>query len=258
MQNLALLKSRIVRMSRHALDMAFPISCPACGIVVDSTVNSGVYCPDCRKQFVSEPVVQCPICQAMLPSGELFNSGGCYCCQREDAALTGIVALGAYHRDPVLRNMILAMKHSDKTWYSREFGLQLAEKITGMYPEKVWDAVIAVPLHRSRLWKRGYNQAALVAGFLAKILGIPAHTWLLSRVRRTRPQYGGRADRQRNIRGAFSAGGICRNARLILVDDVVTTGSTAGECAAELFKAGAAEVLVAACAWVPLLKAGSK
>jgi ComF family protein len=258
MQNLAFLKSRIIRMSQHALDMAFPITCPDCGSVLDSSENPGIFCPECRKQFVSDAAVQCPCCDAMLPSGELLYSGGCYCCQREDAVLAGIVALGAYHRDPVLRDMILAMKYGDRTWYSREFGWQLAEKITGMYPDNAWDAVIAVPLHRSRLWKRGYNQAALVAGYLAKTLGIPAHNWLLSRVRRTRPQYGGRTDRQRNIRSAFSTGGICRNARLILVDDVVTTGSTAGECAAELFKAGAAEVLVAACAWVPLLKADSE
>ncbi len=254
MQNLAILKSWIVRISQQTLNMIFPINCPTCGTVVDASVNPGIFCSDCRIPFGNDDVVVCSGCDATLPTSELLHDTGCYCCQRNDAPLAGIVALGAYHLNPLLSGMILAMKHGNKTWYSREFGFQLAEKVRRLYPQKTWDAVVAVPLHRTRQWKRGYNQAELVAGFMAKTLKIPAHRWLLSRVRRTLPQSGGRKDRLSNIKGAFSAGGICKNARIILVDDVVTTGATVGECAAELFKAGAAEVLVAACAWVPILK----
>ncbi|MBN1296670.1 ComF family protein, partial [bacterium] len=139
-----------------------------------------------------------------------------------------------------------------KTLFSREFGSALARRIREMYPDDSFDAVVPVPLHYSRVWRRGYNQAALIAAFLADALDVPCYTWLLSRVRRTRPQSGGRIHRLKNVRGAFHAGGKCTHASILLVDDVLTTGATMRESAAVLYGAGADRVVASVCAWVPL------
>jgi len=147
--------------------------------------------------------------------------------------------------------MILAMKHGGKTVYCREFGSRLAHRIRDVFPDEIFHGVVPVPLHRRRYWKRGYNQSALVATVLAEVLDIPCYTWLLSRIRSTPPQSGGRRQRQRNVRHAFTARGWCRDASLILVDDVVTTGATVRESAAVLYRAGAASVVAASCGWVP-------
>jgi ComF family protein len=249
---MAYLTSYFTRIVKQTMDIVFPITCPECGIMIDSNENPGVFCDQCRGKLAdTAEMAVCPICSAFVPSTELLLPEGCYCCGRKNVRLTGMIALGAYHNNERLSKSILTMKHGGKTWYAREFGYQLARKIHSVYPEKSWDTVVSVPLHRSRLWKRGYNQAAIMAAFLAASMNIPAYKWLLHRHRKTPPQSGGRKDRQMNVRGAFNAGGICRNARVILVDDVVTTGATVSECAEQLYNAGATEVLVAACAWVP-------
>ncbi len=252
MQKLAILTKYLTRIVNSGLDMVFPLECVSCGVTLDTVESAGVFCDDCRKILPDQPPVVCVRCKALIPDPGLMLADGCYCCSRDDAPLLGIITIGPYHEDQQLSGMILAMKHGGKTWYAREFGFRLAQKIRRYYPDSRWDAVVAVPLHRTRRWKRGYNQAALVAGELASHLDVPSFEWLLRRHRRTSPQSGGRDQRRSNIEGAFESGGICSNARIILVDDVVTTGATTAECAMTLRRAGAAEVLVAACAWVPV------
>ncbi len=255
MQVMAFLKLNLTWIAKQTMDTLFPITCPECEVVIDSNQNPGVFCHQCRGELVTiNDTITCETCQSIVASEAMLLADKCYCCAKGDFRLGGIVALGNYHSDKKLGSMILQLKHGGKTWYAREFGYQLAEKITSVFPEKTWHAAVAVPLHRSRLWSRGYNQAALLAAYLANNMNIPAYKWLLTRSRKTAPQSGGRTDRQINVEGAFSAGGICKNAAVILVDDVVTTGATVSECAAELYKAGASEVLVAACAWVPISK----
>jgi len=249
---MAILNSKILKHVRRGVDVVFPLRCIECGTLIDTVENNGVFCPECRNNYSGLSFVECPRCSGMLPDASLIFSDGCYCCQQTSKAISGIVTLGKYHDDKKLAKMILAMKHGGKTWFSREFGTQLAKKIKLMFQDRTWHASVAVPLHCSRRWKRGYNQASLIAGYLADELEIPCYDWLISRHRRTLPQAGGRIERRDNIRNAFLAGGTCNNANIILVDDVVTTGATISETANVLFKAGAASILVAACAWVPL------
>ncbi len=104
-----------------------------------------------------------------------------------------------------------------------------------------FDAVVPVPLHRARLRRRGFNQASLLAGGLADRINTPVSD-TLQVVRSTRDQVElSAAERRRNVAGAFSAGNRVRG-RLLLVDDVFTTGATTSACAAALLDAGAAEV----------------
>ncbi|MCD4653927.1 ComF family protein [bacterium] len=249
---MAILNSIFLKHIRRGMDVVFPINCIECGILIDTSENNGVFCSDCRVVEPDHAAIQCPTCNGWLPDRSLIMDDGCYCCLKTGKSLSGIITLGKYHDDQKLGEMILSMKHGGKTWFSREFGSQLAQRISTRFPGQSWHAAVGVPLHFTRRWKRGYNQAALIAGFLADSLNIPCYDWLLSRIRRTPSQFGGRLERRDNIENAFLAGGTCQNANIILVDDVVTTGATVRESADVLFKAGAASVLVAACAWVPM------
>ncbi len=161
-----------------------------------------------------------------------------------------MISLSEYQSDPWLQQAILSMKHGGRTQFSRGLGYLLARKIEHEFSDETWHGVTAVPLHFTRRWKRGYNQADIVAGALGRTLGITSYNWLLKRNRRTSPQSGGPRKRQENVRGAFQIGGSCVGGRIILVDDVFTTGATAMECARMLCQAGAKHVLIATCAWV--------
>ena len=107
--------------------------------------------------------------------------------------------------------------------------------------------LVPVPLHRWRLWRRGFNQAALLAQALAKLSGAGIDLTVLTRVRATPPSAGmGRAARAKNVRGAFRIVDKTRikGRTIILVDDVLTTGATADACARHLVRAGAGGVHV--------------
>jgi ComF family protein len=112
----------------------------------------------------------------------------------------------------------------------------------------VADLIVPVPMHWSRRWSRGVNQAGLLAESLARVLNVPCHHRVLVCRRRVRKQGTlGPAERRRNVRGAFGVaiGYAIQGRRLLLVDDVLTTGATANEAARVLRQAGAASVEVA-------------
>jgi ComF family protein len=105
--------------------------------------------------------------------------------------------------------------------------------------------LVPVPLHRTRLWRRGFNQSALVARELSKLLGIAAEPLAMQRTRRTPPLKGmSPLQRRKTVAGAFQVrdGSAVSGRTVILVDDVLTTGSTADACARALKRAGAARV----------------
>ena len=106
------------------------------------------------------------------------------------------------------------------------------------------DCIVPVPLHRSRRRKRGYNQSEILAKHLGKSLGVPVEKQLLVRVKNTPPQAAitDAKKRAQNVKGAFCAAPACLGKRVLLLDDVITTGSTMEECAKALRRAGARSV----------------
>lgn len=143
------------------------------------------------------------------------------------------------------RSLILMFKHGDKTLLNQSFGLMLAQAGADLFDG--CDLILPVPLHRWRLLKRRYNQSDLLAKKLHQLTQIPTNPFILQRVLATESQGHMNAHgRARNVKSAFyispeNAEKIAGK-NIILVDDVMTTGATANECAKILKKSGAARV----------------
>ena len=175
---------------------------------------------------------RCPVCGK--------EGGFCETCRSQLRELrTGEDA--AFYYGGIVKTMIHRLKFRDKAYLAKIMGELMAEELCAE-----GDVVTAVPLHKKRRRQRGYNQSRLIAETYAELKGLPYED-LLVRVRNTPPQslLTKRDDRQKNISGAFlpREGSSITGKRILLVDDVVTTGATIGECRTELIKAGAAAVI---------------
>jgi ComF family protein len=145
----------------------------------------------------------------------------------------------------VSRELVHQLKYKDR----QEAGLAMARMMAAAAPQPVQDCdvIVPVPLHRLRLWKRRFNQAAYLAVEIARLAGKPCATDVLERQMATRSQVGLDADaRKKNVRRAFAADPeaqyLISGKRVLLVDDVRTTGATANACVEVLLKAGAEAV----------------
>ena len=118
----------------------------------------------------------------------------------------------------------------------------LSELLEGLLTDRDFDRIAAVPMHRSKLRTRGYNQAELLARALAKRTGIAYEELLVKKMERRQQSTLARSDRAANVRGVFHASERVAGQRILLVDDVSTTGETLRACAGVLRKAGAARV----------------
>ena len=217
------------------LDLLLPPRCAGCGAAVAET---GALCPNCWSaiEFLAPPA-----CQRCAYPFEFEVTGQAHCaaCSTRPPVFDRARAVLRY--DAGSRNMLLAFKHADRTDLAPIFGRWLVRAGGELLAEA--DLVAPVPLHWTRLWARRYNQAALLARLAAAGAKRPFLPDLLIRRRRTPPQNSGRAARARNVAGAFSVPARRRQAiegrRVLLVDDVRTTGATLDACARALKAAGA-------------------
>ncbi|MBS3933461.1 MAG: ComF family protein [Truepera sp.] len=187
-------------------------------------------------------LLRCPLCRCRSSSA-LGCCAGCASELFKPMANVDQVVLGEYQG--ALKQAVLALKFNHVTRLSRLFGQALAHQVR----RQGWqiDLVCAVPLHLTRRFGRGYNQAALIAKITARELAVPYRP-VLYRRRPTRQQAKlGAAARRANVTEAFG----CRTLngeRVLLIDDVITSGATITECSLALFEAGAHRVQVAAVA----------
>jgi ComF family protein len=136
------------------------------------------------------------------------------------------------------------MKYGGRPGLAEALGRRMADEAATRLGGATFDLVVPVPLSRARLRERGFNQAALLAAAIAARAGVPLDVRSLRRTRATPPQSGSAAARAANVRGAFALRRPARipDRRILLVDDVFTTGATARECARTLLAAGAGNV----------------
>jgi ComF family protein len=224
--------------ARLALDIALPTLCVACREPVD---GEGV-CAECwaKLSFIAKPY--CP----RLGIPFVYDPGP------ELLSMEAIANPPAFQRaraavryDDVARTLVHALKYQDRTdlapamgrWMARA-GHELLEKA---------DALVPVPLHWQRAWGRRYNQSGALARVIARQSGVKVASEALRRVRPTQQQIGlSRSQRASNVQGAFKVADHRRSEiqgrRVVLVDDVLTTGATVDACARALLRAKAASV----------------
>jgi ComF family protein len=199
-----------------------------------------------RVRFIAEPL--CDGCGAPF---EYAAADRCAACLAQPRAFGRARAACLY--DEASRDLILQFKHADRVELARLFAGWIGRAAADLLAET--DAVVPIPLHRGRLLRRRYNQAAEIARPLARRAGLAYLPDALARPRPTESQ-GGKsgAGRRRNVAGAFAVTEAGRRRvagrRILLVDDVLTTGATAEACARALLKAGAARVDLAVVARV--------
>jgi ComF family protein len=221
----------------RVVDVALPPRCPGCGAVV---AEEHRFCLACCQSltFLGEPC--CDRCGLPFDydQGEGALCGGCLASPPAFDRLRAAVAYGE-----VSRQVALKLKYS-----GRPVAATLAHFMRRYVAVEPGDALLApVPLHRWRIWRRGYNQSALIAAALARRTGLAVEFDLLRRVKATPPLRGkNRRERALAVRGAFKVPDVVKPSidgrTILLVDDVYTSGATANACAKAPKRAGADSV----------------
>jgi ComF family protein len=224
------------------LDLLLPPSCAYCGDEFEPR-HDRTLCDRCRGGLLRD----CPACRRCGASvGGADDDGGCSNCRDQRLYFDEVVRLGVYHDD--LRIAALRIKRQHERALAFALGelmvSTVGQRLAAMRP----DAVVPVPMHWSRRLLRGVNSPQIIAERIATHLQIPMAPRLLVRRRRTAPQAELSPPRRKtNVRGAFRAARHpdLPGARLLVVDDIMTTGATANEVAKTLKKSGAASVSIA-------------
>lgn len=233
----------LTRIGARVLDVLFPPGCLKCGVELEA---DGALCSACwsRIKFIAPPYCAC----CGLPFD--FDVGAaalCGPCVQDRPIFDRARAVFVY--DDVSRDLILSFKHADRTQAAPGYGKWLARAAAELLGDA--DLLIPVPLHPRRLFARRYNQSALLVHALAKETAkgnkCDAAPDALVRVKKTQPHVDmGRSERQRNVAGAFKVhpkwADALAGAKVILIDDVFTTGATVTSCAGVLRAAGAARI----------------
>ena len=219
-------------LGRNALDFALPARCAGCGTIND---EPNQFCATCWQQL--EWLGHgCECCGIPLEATDIEHCGRCLAEQPIIARTRAAMAYG-----DIPRSLVLRLKYSRKV----ALAATMARYMRPLVEVSLGAALVPVPLHWTRIWWRGFNQAGLIAARLAGLTGMIHEPALLERVKRTR-SLKNMSPRQRadEVRAAFKVTdkALVRGRRFVLVDDVLTSGSTSDACAKALLRAGAERV----------------
>jgi ComF family protein len=225
--------------ARFALGVVYPPTCIACAA---ATGEPHTLCARCWSEM---RFIERPFCERL---GTPFEVDLGVALLSPAAIADPPVfrrARAVAHYDETARRLVHRLKYGDRVELARALGGMMARAGAELLLNA--DVIVPVPLHRSRLWWRRFNQAMALAGALSRTSGVPCDPFLLARVKRTRSQVGlTRTQRGDNLQGAFRVPADAKphlaNKRVLLVDDVVTTGATANACSRALLRAGAKTV----------------
>ncbi len=211
--------------------------CVVCGTESARGPAPGL-CRTCWRHRRRPASPSCPVCGLPLPPVEGQEPHPCGECLQNPPHFEACTSAFVY-RGPV-RALVLLYKDRKRYPLARLMGRALARSVRRAWPETTWDAVVYVPSPWRRRWTRGFESAGLVAREAAAFLGLPCRRSLRPRKAPAAQKGLTRAQRRENVRAAFTATrGEVEGKRLLLVDDVRTTGATLRECARVLSRAGA-------------------
>lgn len=215
--------TRAVRIfGRGLLDIVYPPRCLGCGNRPESPELP--LCPRCLQTLERAPDTGIASRLDRLSVGE--------------QVFEGTRALWLFDEGGTLQSIQHALKYGNRPRYGVPLGRLLGRAFAQEYSPP--DGVVPIPLHKTRRLERGYNQSAMLAEGVADVLECPYRPELLDRPHPTRSQTGlSREERWRNVRGAFAADARCKGGRWLLVDDILTTGSTTVAAGQTLAEAGA-------------------
>jgi ComF family protein len=218
--------------------LALPPRCPGCGEVVEADHR---FCSVCWSELTLIAPPWCATCNLPFDydRGPLAQCGACLAASPAHDGVRAAVAYG-----PAARALALKLKYGRRTAYAAT----AAGLMVRLMPEGA-DLLVPVPLHRWRIWGRGFNQAALIARELSRRSNVPVALDLLRRVKATPVLRGlGARGRTKAVAGAFAMAPGTREAvegkAVVLVDDVHTSGATADACVRMLKRAGATRVTI--------------
>ncbi|HUP46096.1 MAG TPA: ComF family protein [Thermoanaerobaculia bacterium] len=235
------LRGALSLIGREALRIVLPAWCVVCGGELPWRSRVASCCAACWRSLPALRGDRCRSCALPLPAGTI-----CIACSADPLPAAWTDAWGEYRAG--LERLLHAFKFERHDFLDDPLAALMEEVVRG-HDEEGFDVVVPVPMHRSKLRRRGYNQAELLARSLARRLRIACDPRLLTKEREKETQSTlARAGRAANVRGVFAAGEGVADRRVLLVDDICTTGETFRSCAAALLDAGASRVCAIAVA----------
>lgn len=218
-------------------------------LLCDASMSEGSHrymlCGDCIKSLTNDPLPSCPRCSSSVGSG-LAIASDCIRCESSSFAFATSIRFGTY--EAKFRDAVLRMKHSNGESLAETIGLLWVDHHLAKFQALKPQIVIPVPLHYWRQWNRGYNQATALARMVAGSLNVPMQSRWLRRIRNTLPQTAQSASaRRENVKDAFKLSRFAqvKGKRVLLIDDVLTTGATADAAAKALRDGGSTRIDVA-------------
>lgn len=210
-------------MLKYLLNLLFPPRCIFCGDIIKASSSIDI-CSVCYKKlpFINEGIIK-------PEKGQYFDEVIC-----------------VFEYSDIIKKAILRYKFFNKPHYCRTFALLLSDKIKNMTIKPEIDIIISVPLHKHKQRSRGYNQSYLISRLISKNIGAKEGSYLLSRVKDTESQSTlPKNERHLNIENAFRvlSHQEIKGKNILMVDDILTTGSTLSECSRVLKDAGALKVI---------------
>ncbi len=218
------------------ISFIFPERCPFCDMAID---YKSIFCDECAKEFLWTS--KHSVCQ---------RCGKIECVCGKEPFLDRIY-VPLFYEDNV-KTAVKNFKFNGKKGYSRPLAKLISAFIVKENPEYDFDVIIPVPMTKKDIRKRGYNQSILLAKFIGENLGIETDFTSLVKIKQTEKQHNlkGEENRLKNLKGAFSVTGDLKGKKVLICDDVITTGSTLREVASVLRKAGVKNLSAAVIATV--------